>query len=373
MILRRIAIWLFSLLLVLILIAGAAYAYVRYRYSQITKVPLPAARGALSPRKPFNVLLVGSDSRSGLTPQQQSSYGSASQVGGKRADTMVIVRIDPVTGKAALLSIPYDYFAPIAGAPHSNRIGNALNAGPNQLVATVQQDLHIPISDYVEVNFGGLINIVNAMGGVKVDFPYPSRDTMSGLNVPTAGCQLLNGKQALALARSRYFSYYKNGSWHFDGTADFGRIHRQHAFLQAAVARVRSTVLTNPIALNNLLAVAAKNLTVDNKLSLTSLAHLASQLRNVASGHMVGFTLPTQIVNNYGSYGDVLFPVPSQDGRVISQFLQSVGQSAPGPGAAKSSVPAGPSTAVATPHQVPANAGSIVGNTQAPSFDPFAC
>ncbi len=320
-----------STLVVVALLAGGAFAYAHYRYGQITKVGLPSAKGTVRSGKPFNVLLVGSDSRSGLSSSQQASYGSASQVGGRRADTMVIVRINPATGKAAMLSIPYDYFAPIANTSHSDRISNALNGGPNQLVATIQQDLHIPISHYLEVNFGGLINVVNAMGGVKVDFPYPSRDTMSGLSIPTAGCQLLNGKQALALVRSRYFSYFKNGSWHFDGTADFGRIHRQHAFLQAAVKRVRSTILTNPVALNNLLGAAAKNLTVDNKLSLTGLAQLALQLRSVASGHIAGFTLPTQIVNNYGQYGDVLFPVPSQDAAVISQFMNAAGSSSSKP------------------------------------------
>ena len=333
---RRIGAALVSLLVVIALIVGGAFAYAHYRYSQITKVGLPSARGTLASGKPFNVLLVGSDSRSGLTSSQQASYGSASQVGGKRADTMVLVRINPKTGKAAMLSIPYNYFAPIANTSHSDRISNALNGGPNELVATIQQDLHIPISHYLEVNFGGLINIVNAMGGVKVDFPYPSKDTMSGLNIPNTGCQLLNGKQSLALVRSRYFSYFKNGSWHFDGTADFGRIHRQHAFLQAAVRRVRSTIVTNPVALNNLLGAAAKNLTVDNKLSLTKFAQLALQLRSVASGHITGFTLPTQIVNNYGQYGDVLFPVPGQDAAVISQFMNSVGPSGTKPAAGAS-------------------------------------
>lgn len=444
-----------------------------YRYGQINKVGLPSAKGTLASGKPFNVLLVGSDSRSGLSPAQQRAYGSASQVGGKRADTMVIVRINPATGKAAMLSIPYDYFAPIANTSHSDRVSNALNGGPNELVATIQQDLHIPISHYVEVNFGGLVNVVNAMGGVKLNFPYPSKDTMSGLNIPTAGCQLLNGRQALALVRSRYFSYYRNGSWHFDGTADFGRIHRQHAFLQAAARRIRSTILTNPVALNNLLGAAVKNLTVDNKLSLTGLAHLALQLRSVASGHIAGFTLPTQIVNNYGSYGDVLFPVPSQDAAVVSKFMSSVSPPAPAhasagasaaisgsvqvlngdgtagiastvghalgqagikvagvgnassfthrrsvirygaqghaqalalasringqvvlqqdgalrgsqlvlvvgstynglKGAAAAAAPV-PSGSIATPNATPANAGSIVGNTKAPSFDPTPC
>lgn len=309
-----------ALLLVVVLLAGGIYAYSRYRFGQVHRIGVGSVTQQAAPGKPFNVLLIGTDTRAGLTGAGAKAYGTAQQAGGNRADTMMVARIDPKTGHVGLLSIPYDYFAPISGTNGPNKISDALNGGPAQLIKTIESDLNIPISHYVEVNFSGFVNMVNALGGVKVNFPYPSKDTMSGLSVPHAGCQTLNGTQSLALVRSRFFRYYKNGYWHYDGSGAFGRIDRQHAFMQAAANRVKSSLLSNPIQLNSFVGTAVHYVTIDKGMSLSSMVSLALQLHS-ASGHVTAYTLPTQIVNNYGSYGDVLFPVPSLDAKVLGKFM----------------------------------------------------
>ena len=117
----------------------------------------------------------------------------------------------------------------------------------------------------MQVDFGGFEGAVNAIGGITMNFPYPAKDAYSGLNITSAGCQLLNGTQALAVARSRHYEYYANGYWQFDGTGDFGRIDRQDAFLRALVDQARTKY--NPLTINALLGSIPQGITIDDQLS----------------------------------------------------------------------------------------------------------
>ena len=92
-----------------------------------------------------------------------------------------------------------------------NRINSSFNAGANTLVQTIEANFGIPINHVMQVDFGGLEGAVNAVGGIYLDFPYPAKDAYSGLDITTPGCQLLNGTEALAVARSRHYEYYEDG------------------------------------------------------------------------------------------------------------------------------------------------------------------
>lgn len=355
----------------LLLLAGGAYGYLRYRLGQIHRVAITSLKSGGS--GPFNVLLVGEDSADG----------------GKRADTMIVARIDPSTGRTALLSIPYDYFAPITGTGQSNKISDALNQGASTMVQTVEQDLGVRIAHYVQVSFQGVVNVVNALGGVRLDFPYASRDTMSGLSVPQPGCVTLNGTQALALVRSRYFSYDKNGTWQTDPTGAFGRIRRQQAFLRAVVHQVEGSVLTDPLRLNSFIGAAVHALTVDRGLGVSTILQLANTFRQLGSHGLSSFTLPTQIVNNDGPYGDVLYPVPQLDAATIAQWRASVNTkthgsssttsstaptSSPTTGSAGgSSTSTGGAPAVATPPPPQAPRGSLAIVSGTVPYNPTPC
>ncbi|MGB1387093.1 MAG: LCP family protein, partial [Ilumatobacteraceae bacterium] len=181
-----------------------------------------------------NYLLVGSDTREGISEDDPDFgvIGDTNVVSGRRADTIMVLRRER-DGGAAIVSLPRDLWVEIPGTGGSNRINAAYNGGAERLVATVVETLGIPIHHYVEVNFVGFRDIVNELGGVTICFPYPTRDLKTGLDQP-AGCNLLDGLQALAFARSRSYQEFREGIWQTDPTADIGRTQRQQQFISAA-------------------------------------------------------------------------------------------------------------------------------------------
>jgi LCP family protein required for cell wall assembly len=185
-----------------------------------------------------------------------------------------------------------------------NRINSSYNTGANQLVKTITANFGIPINHVVEVDFSGFQESVNALGGVYVNFPYPAKDAYSGLNITTPGCQLLNGAQALAVARSRHYEYYTNGYWHYDGTSDFGRIQRQDVFLKAMIQSAKSKV--NPLTVNAFLGSLHEGITIDDGWGFNELIGLALNYRSFDPAQLAGQTLPTVSSNAFGGLGDVL-------------------------------------------------------------------
>lgn len=310
-----------------IAIAGiAGYSYVRYRYGQITKISVGNLTKQQS-NQPENILIVGSNSRAALNGKQASSFGSASQVGGARSDVTMILHLDPKTKKASLVSIPRDLFMPIPGSNLSNRVDSALNQGPSMLVKTVEQDLGINISHYVELNFDTFQNIVQTLGGLKMYFPYPVKDAYSGLNVQTTGCHYLNGFQALAVVRARHLEYKtSSGTWVEDPLGDLSRIRRDHEFLRVLMASVKQKGISNPITLNSIISSVAPDLHVDSGFSLSDMISLASTFRHLNPNSLPTATLPVALVNNFtyngAPYGDVVYPAQPQDQSIINQYLE---------------------------------------------------
>ncbi len=200
---------------VLVVVAGA-YGYYRYLWAQVASAPCATCVAAAS-GAPYNILLIGSDSRVGESAAQAQRFGSVQAAGGQRSDTLKIVHVDPSSGTASTLSIPRDTFVTITGLPANsplatrNKINAAFSAGPDAVVKTIENTFGIPIAHYIVINFFGVQDAVNALGGISLDFPYPARDrdcstgtcyNNSGLDIPTAGCQVLNGSMALSLSRS---------------------------------------------------------------------------------------------------------------------------------------------------------------------------
>ena len=177
-----------AILLVLVLIGGVGgWFYVNSVLGSIKRVPVPSITPETS-GAPIDILLVGSDSRAFVDSSgQASSFGSAATQTGQRSDVIIVVRLVPRTRQIEMLSIPRDTYVPIPGTGGSNRVNAAFNTGPSLLVETIQQDFGIPINHVVVANFPGFEGMVNALGGISLDFPYPVRDPDSGLNVTTVG------------------------------------------------------------------------------------------------------------------------------------------------------------------------------------------
>jgi LCP family protein required for cell wall assembly len=322
------------LVVLLVVAVGAGYGYFRFEWSKVKSAPctvcVAAANGA-----PYNVLLIGSDSRVGETAAEAQQFGDQSDAGGQRSDTIKIIHVDPATGTASSLSIPRDTYVTLSGVPAStglsmqNKINSAFGSGPEALIQTIQNTFGIPISHYIVINFFGLEDAVNALGGISMDFPYPVRDqdcssgtcyNNSGLDIPTAGCQVLDGAQALSLSRSRYFQYDEDGQWISDPTSDIGRITRQNEIIAAALDKAKGTY--NPLRLNSLLTSVVHDFSKDDALTPDDLFSLAERYHAFSGSDLQAYTLPT-VGATSESAGDVEVVEPDEASQMISQFLGS--------------------------------------------------
>jgi LCP family protein required for cell wall assembly len=317
-----------SLLLVFLVVATTAgYGYVHYRFGQIRSVDVPGLHNAGG--GPFNLLVVGSDSRESLDAKDGNRYGD---VGGQRNDTTLVIRVEPNRKRVSMLSIPRDLVVPIAGTGAENRINAALTGGPGELVKTIEQNFDIPIHHYVLIDFDGFRAIVNALGGIDVRFPYPSRDGKSGLDVSEAGCHHLGGGQALALARSRYFSYQLDGVWHSDPWADLGRIRRQQAFLQALVKAALDKGLTNPVRANAFVGSLVHEVTKDKSMRVNEVIRTGAAFRSFRPSKLATYTVPVTVSTDH-PLGDVLLLKQPDAQNVVDRFLGRTVAPAPTPSA----------------------------------------
>jgi len=247
-----------------------------------------------------NWLLVGTDSREGIDENSPNAGvfigGDPSELpAGKRTDTMLIARVDPAGQIINLVSIPRDLYVPIAGTGRLGRINTAFNTenGEQRLVDTIENYFGIDINHYAEVNFVGFQDIVDELGGVAIWFDRPMRDADSGLNVSSAGCQTLNGFEALAFARSRNLEFFEDGVWRRDPSADLGRTTRQQYFLRRVVDTAAVQVdFTSLGKINSLLSVGGSNLVIDRSIEPGDLLTLARTFGELGSDRIIGHSLP---------------------------------------------------------------------------------
>ena len=328
---------LLAVVLVAAISAGGLYEYTNYRFNQIKKVHAKhlVHTAPVASQKPFNLLLVGSDSRAfvnGDNEQQVNAFGNPEVQGGQRSDVTMVARFDPAAKTITVLSIPRDLWVDIPGnssVSGMNRINAAFDSGPDLLVQTIEQVLGIPINHYMSVNFPGFSGMVNALGGITMDFPTEVKDSFTGLDVTTTGCQVVNGTTALQLVRSRHLYYMNdNGYWEGDGLSDFSRIQRQDAFFRAVLQKINQVGL-NPLTINAFIGAAVSNITIDDTLSKSDLFNIAQDFRGLPSSHLVTETLPTLGYVTSGG-ADVLKEAQPYAQNMIDAFNQ-IGTSPPPP------------------------------------------
>lgn len=290
------------LLIASCVMAASALGYSYYRFGNIPRVALGNYLANDPPGRPQNYLLVGSDSRAFVAgdDDDQTSFGDESDSGGQRADTIILVRIDPRTETADMTSFPRDLWVDIAGTGRKQRINTAFENGPSQLIETIEQNFDIPIHHYAQVDFKGFRELVNAVGGVDVYLDAPVRDrdasgnNVSGLDIDQTGCVTLDGAQALSFVRSRHYEEYVDGRWRADVTGDIGRITRQQSFVATAVSQALQKGLLNPTKLTSLLGVAERNFTLDDQLDPDDLIKLAQRFKSTDPSALQTHPLPTE-------------------------------------------------------------------------------
>lgn len=259
----------------------------------------------LSPSSPNveNFLLVGSDSRAGAKPGDPDFQVIGSQQNhlGKRSDSIIIVRYDKKTHGVSLLSVPRDLWVKIGTGSRMNRVNTAYTKGADVLVRTVQRALNIPIHHYLEVDFQGFKSIVDGLGGVRVCFKYPARDTHTELLITKAGCHTLDGVQSLAFARSRHYEMFLGGKWDEDGSSDFGRTKRQRRFITAMVQASVANVKENPFRVHDILRSYSRWLIADPGLDILD---AAQKMQGLADKSTKSYAL--DVVNDTVGNADVL-------------------------------------------------------------------
>ncbi|MEO3886272.1 LCP family protein [Nonomuraea sp. B5E05] len=256
-----------------LMVAGALTGYVVYRdaFGNIKQKsinndiinPRPVDTGAL------NVLLVGSDTRAG---DGNAKYGAetARQVGGggKRTDTIILLHISPDRDQARLISFPRDSMVQIPKCknettkqempPRRDMINSAYNSGGVACtISTLETLTGIRVNHFVEVDFSGFKNIVDALGGIEICLQNGVNDKASKLVLPP-GKSLLNGEKALGYVRLRKYG---------DGS-DLQRIRRQQIFLSKVIAKATSSELMTDVGkLRDFITAAAGSVTMDPALA----------------------------------------------------------------------------------------------------------
>jgi LCP family protein required for cell wall assembly len=281
-------------LAVALLATAGGLAYVYSKYSQLPRVTLGSVltEGGGSD-EPQNFLLVGVDSAANLNPDDPARVGRGN-VGGLRSDTVMVLRVEPGSEEASLLSLPRDLWVPLASGGNQ-RINSAIqNGGPSELIDTIDQYLGIPINHYVQVDFAGFQELVDVIDGVEVYFPTPARDSRSGLDIETAGCVTLDGQQALSYVRSRHYQRYEDGRWRTDPSADLGRISRQQDFIVRALRRAVDQGVRNPLTLDRLVDAGLATVTVDEQLTADDIITLGRAFRSFDPGSLEMHSLPVR-------------------------------------------------------------------------------
>jgi LCP family protein required for cell wall assembly len=316
--------------------------YAHWRFGQVKKLNLgtslrqPSSGPNALQKTSENILIVGNNTRTGLAPGDAQLFGSPQEVGGARSDVTMVLHLNPAKGTASLLSIPRDLFVPLP--PHSmsgpvGKIDAALNDGAANLINAITGSLGIPIDHYVELNFDGFQNVINAMGGIDMNFAVPLRDSLSGLNITHTGCQHLGGFQALAVVRARHLEYFDNGTWNHDPLSDLSRIRRDQMFLRVLVHTAKTKGLDDPIRAQALLGSLVHEVKLDSQFGLGEMLDLLRRYRSVNPDQIPAVTLPITVVGGYryqgGSYGDVDMPAQPEDTSVIDSFLGAAPAVAP--------------------------------------------
>lgn len=251
-----------------------------FAYTTVSRVDTTPSGERPAAGQGSNYLLLGSDSREGLTAEQRDQLATG-QTEGSRSDTIMVLHHSS-SGPSSLVSIPRDSYVEIPG--HGwNKINAAFAiGGPKLMVATVEQATGLRLDGYLEIGFGGFAGVVDALGGVTICVKDPMDDPMAGINL-APGCQVLQGPQALGYVRSRYV----------DPRGDIGRAERQRQFLSAIVKAVASpTTVLLPTRYWGVCMSGARGVRLGQDTSLLEAVTLLTTMRSVSSGNGHSLVVP---------------------------------------------------------------------------------
>ena len=293
-----------AVLVAVVVAGGSLVAYMKYRsvWDGINRVNVS---GDLTGKRPpddpnaMNILLIGSDSRSGKNGAIGGT-GGADAIDGARSDTVIVLHIAPGAHQVVAMSIPRDSVVPILScAAEDGTSGQTaqplsnveqINAtfaygGPGCLWKTVEQTTGIHINDFVELTFAGFEKVINTLGGVEICLPEAVDDPMSGLNLK-AGKHRVYGKEALAFWRTR--EDLGEGD-------DPQRIQRDQLLMASLLQGIEhSGVLKSPGTMLRVIDTLTSNryVTTDSGLTTETMLKLAEDLRGISTKSVQFVTVP---------------------------------------------------------------------------------
>lgn len=276
---RRIA----TVLGVVVLVAGTGLGttgllLLRQAEASLTRVPVPELDVATAPSDARHFLIVGSDSREGLTAEQRANL-TLGEFEGQRSDTVIYVSISEDRETVSLVSLPRDLLVLDGG--RQRKLTETYGGGPDRLVDVIQQNFGLPINHYAEVSLGGFLGAVDTLGGVELCLDEPLVDRKSGADFE-AGCHDMTPEQALSYVRSRRGSF-----------GDYERIARQQQFLRGMLREMTSAqILADVPRLFRLVEEVAGNVTTDEGLGVAEMRAVAQEMRQVIAEGVPMSTVP---------------------------------------------------------------------------------
>ncbi|MQY16073.1 Transcriptional regulator LytR [Streptomyces sp. RB5] len=299
---KRITVGLVTLIAVLLIVSISTYFWADSKLRK--EVDLSKVEDRPDGGSGTNYLIVGSDSREGMTKDDKKRLHTGSAEG-KRTDSMMILHVGD--NGTTMVSLPRDWYVtipPFKGSESGKQYGSQktkINAayaqdGATLLVRTVEYNTGLKIDHYAEIGFGGFANIVDELGGVEMCFDKAVKDKNSGADF-AKGCQDLNGEQALAFVRNRY---------NVDG-GDLGRTQNQQKLLAALASEAATpTTVINPFKLYPTMGAGLDALIVDTDASPFTVLEMFWAMKGVNGGDGKRLNLPTVSGGNVPGVGSVL-------------------------------------------------------------------
>lgn len=244
-----------------------------------------------------NFLITGSDNNACIAKDSPyaGGFGKRSTYG-ERSDSIMVIRVNPIDNKAAVLSFPRDMWVRQAGSTRHGRINtNFDKKNPNVLIRTIKENFGISIDHYVNIDFCAFKEVIDAVGGVRVPFVNKARDRRTGFKVLKANvCFTFEGDHALAYMRSRHYQWFDPAlqKWRTDQSSDWGRIARQQDFMRRVVKKALDKARTNPRVATGILNASLKNVITDDRLNPLTVLQLGQAMKNFDANTMGSYTMP---------------------------------------------------------------------------------
>ena len=285
-----------GVLVVSCIAAAVGLFYTRVLVQRIDTVSVSQATRSdtRNAKDPINYLIIGTDSAATLDKSDPINTGREEY--GELADVIMVLRVDPRSGQAWLLSVPRDSLVPISPSGRESKINSALNGpgGASDLIQTIKRNFGVSVDHYVQIDFRAFKQIVEVLGGVPAYFINPVRDANTGLLVEETGCTVLDRDQALAYARARHLEYQQpDGTWETDPRGDLGRIPRQQQFAKLLIHKALGNGIRNPGKALGVANSVIDVVKIDQQLSVQQLVDVGSQFRTFSSDQLKTYPLPT--------------------------------------------------------------------------------